>query len=173
MAISLRIFDVKAQIVLKEFLIKTTVKSIGPIDNYVNNEQYNYISLGEGAAVPWLQNSLVRQPIGYKDATLKIADIFMIYPEEAEAQQAITVMLRNEPLVMYMGGFAIRAKLNLGADTALSGAMEASTKRFMILKEVQFFPTFPARVTLPDMMPIVLINRSWISFYYGCAEQEC
>lgn len=167
--LTLQIFEIAAKIVLEEFLLDARVKAIGRLDDSLNNEDYDYLTVLDGVASPWRRENPVK-PIGYREGYLKVADILLVCPVEAEAQQSIKRMQRAEPGVLYVKHFAIHGNVNMGQEMSLGGVMEAFTRRFLVMTDVSVFPLFPASAALPEGMPIALVNRALVSHYHHAAS---
>jgi hypothetical protein len=164
--LTLQISEVPAKIVLDQFLLEAKIRAVGVLDTSLNNEDYNYVTVVEAVATPWLQTNPIK-PIGYPEGYLKISDIVMVYPLESDVQQRIQLMPHSQRGVFYLGSFIIQGNLSVGADMGLSEAMESLLKRFLVATEVSLFPMFPANTALPDQMPVVLLNRAKIYQYHG------
>ncbi|MCL4300005.1 MAG: hypothetical protein KJ077_30005 [Anaerolineae bacterium] len=164
--LSLKIFEVDAKIVLDEFLLEAKVKTVGALDDNLNNQDYNYLTVLSGLATPWRQANPLK-PIRYKEAYLKMEDIYLVYPVEPAVQVKVKLMPHLERGIFYMGQFAIQANLSMGQEMSLGGAVDALTKRFLSLTDVSIFPMFPAKnVDLPPVMSVALLNRAKISYYH-------
>jgi hypothetical protein len=164
--LSLNIFNVQSKIILDEFLLDAKIRSVGVIDDSLNNEDYDYVTVLEGIASPWRQANPLK-PIGYAEGVLKIADIFLVYPVDPEMQTKIKLMPRSERAIVYIGHFAVQANLTMGMDTALTGVMEAVTKRFLAITDVSVFPMFPSNVAMPEKMPVALLNRDKVQHFHA------
>jgi hypothetical protein len=163
--LTLQIFEIATKIVLEDFLLDAKVKAIGHLDDSLNNEDYDYVTVLDGVASPWRRENPVK-PIGYKEGYLKIADTLLVCPVEAAVQQSIKRMQRAEAGVLYMKHFAIHGNVNMGQEMSLGGVMEAFTRRFLIMTDVSVFPLFPASAALPENMPVALVNRLQINHYH-------
>ena len=164
--LTLQIFEIVTKIVLEDFLLDAKIKAIGQLDDSLNNEDYDYVTVLNGVASPWRRDNPVK-PIGYKEGYLKIADTLLIHPVEAAAQQSVKRMQRAEPSVLYMKHFAVHGNLNMGQEMSLSGVMEGFTRRFLVMTDVSVFPLFPASAAMPENMPIALVNRALINHYHA------
>jgi hypothetical protein len=164
--ISLRISAVPVKLVLEHFLLEGKLKTVGSLDDGVNNEAYNYVSMVEVVATPWHQSNPLK-PMSCAEMHLKIEEIWMILPVEPAGQSAVKLMPHRERVILYLGGFVLNGNLSMGADIPLSGVMEALPKRFLPITEVSLFPLFPPKASLPGVMPVALVNRQKISHYYG------
>jgi len=164
--LSLQISEVVAKIVLDEFLLDAKVKAVGAVDDSLNNEDYNFLTVTDGLATPWRQTNPLKS-IRYKEAFLKIADIYLVYPTDPAVQIKIKLMPNAERGIFYVGRFAIQANLSMGMGVSLAGAVDGLNKRFLTLTEASLFPMFPANLLeLPKVMPVALLNRAKISHYH-------
>jgi hypothetical protein len=163
--ISIQFAEVPVKIVLEHFLVEGVLKAIGSLDDNLNNERYNYVSVTEAVATPWHQSNPVK-PIHWAEMHLRIQDILLALPLDSKGRDSITRMAHSEPVILYMGPFAVGGSLFMGEDVPMSGALEAMPKRFLSIADVSFFPMFPPRATLSEVMPIGLINRAKVSHYY-------
>jgi hypothetical protein len=163
--LSLQINEVHSKIVLDQFLLDSRIKAVGTVDNTVNNEAYNYLTIGEVVATPWDKNNPIK-PLGYPEGFLKIMDIVALCPLDTEAQQKIQLMPHSEQLIMYVGRFVIQAKLSMGDSMTLAGVLDSLDKRFLAVTEMSLFPMFPAGAGLSGTMPVGLVNRALISHYH-------
>jgi hypothetical protein len=164
--LSLQIFEVAAKIVLDEFLLDARIKSVGSLDDNLNNEDYNYINVTNGVATPWRQTNPLK-PIRYAEAFLKIEDIYLVYPVEPTVQTKIKLMPSAVRGIFYVGQFAIQANLSIGMEMNLGGAVDGLVKRFLAVTEVSVFPMFPASATMPKVMSVAMLNRAKISHYHA------
>jgi hypothetical protein len=164
--ITLQISEIPANIVLDQFLLETKIKCVGNLDTYFTNEEYNYVTVLDTVARPWSQTNPVK-PIGYAEGYLKIEDMILIYPMDPEAQSKIQLMPKAERAIFYMGPFVVQGNLIMGADMQLAEAMDSLVKRFLILTEASLYPMFPATAAMPEVMPVVLLNRAKISQYHA------
>ncbi len=166
MSLGLNIFEVQSKIMLDEFLLDAKIKAVGAIDDSINNEDYNYVTVLNGVATPWRQANPLK-PIGYAEGVLKIAEILLIYPVDPEFQAKIKKMPRSERGIFYIGHFAIHANLTMGLESTLTGVMDAVTKRFMAVTDLSVFPMFPANAAMPENMSVALLNRAKVQHYHG------
>ena len=164
--LSLQIFEVAAKIVLDEFLLDARIKAVGSLDDNLNNEDYNYVTVMNGVATPWRQVNPLK-PIRYAEAFLKIHDIYLVYPIEPAIQTKIKLMPNAERGIFYVGQFAIQANLSMGMEMNLAGAVDGLTKRFLAVTDVSVFPMFPASTTMPKIMSVAMLNRAKISHYHA------
>ncbi len=165
--LSLQIFETAAKIVLAEFLVEAKLKSVGALDDNLNNQRYNYITATSCIASPWYQANPLKA-LHYPEGFFKIEDFYLVYPSEPAIQTQIRLLPNARRGVFYLGQFVIHANLNMGADVGLSGAVDGSAKRFLTITEASIFPMFPAnQPELPRVMPIALLNRSKISHFYA------
>jgi hypothetical protein len=164
--LSLQIFEVAAKLVLDEFLLEAKVKTVGALDDNLNNQDYNYLTILSGLATPWRQANPLK-PIRYKEAYLKMEDIYLAYPVDPTVQVKIKLMPHAERGIFYLGQFAIQANLSMGQEMSLSGAVDGLTKRFLTVTDASVFPMFPAKnVDLPPVISVALLNRAKISYYH-------
>ncbi len=166
--LTLQIFEIPAQIVLDEFLVEARIKSVGHLDDSLNNEEYDYVNVVQAVATPWRRDNPMK-PIGYESGVLKIQDIFMVYPMEPAVQQSIKRMPRSEAVILYLRHFVIHGDLTMGAEMSLAGVMDAFTRRFMVMTNVSVFPMFPAGATMVEGMTVALVNRALVSYYHPAA----
>jgi hypothetical protein len=164
--ISLRISEVPVKMVLEHFLLEGKLKTVGSLDDGLNNEAYSYVSMVQVVATPWHQTNPLK-PMSCAEMHFKIEDIWLIYPVEPAGQAAVKLLPHSERVILYLGGFVLNGKLSMGADIPLSGVMEALPKRFLPITEVSLFPLFPPKALLPGVMPVALVNRQKISHYYA------
>jgi hypothetical protein len=164
--ITLQISDVHSNIVLDQFLIDAKIKSIGTIDSSLNNEAYNYVTITDAVSTPWYQSNPIQQ-IDFSEGVLSIAEILLVYPVDEDMQQRVQLMPHSEPVIFYLERFAVRANLSMGSDMLLSGVLDSLDKRFLALTGVSLFPMLPARIALPETMPVALLNRAKISHYHA------
>ncbi|MBN1995658.1 MAG: hypothetical protein JW953_23425 [Anaerolineae bacterium] len=164
--LSLQIAQINAKIVLEKFLVEAKMKIVGNLDNTLNDERYNYITITDGIAMPWHQSNPLK-PIKYTESVLKIEELVLVYPMQAEAQAAIQRMPRSEPAIIYAGDFAIHGNISMGGDMTLSTVLDAVNKRFLTLTEASIFPMTQASTAIPEEMPLVLLNRSKIYQLHG------
>ena len=164
--ISLRISEVPVKIVLEHFLLEGKLKTVGSLDDGLNNEAYNYVSIVQVVATPWRQINPLK-PMSCAEMYLKIEDIWVIYPVDPAGQAAVKLLPHHERVILYLGEFVLNCNLSMGADIPLSGVMEALPKRFLPVTEVSLFPLFPPKASLPGVLPVGLVNRQKISHYYG------
>lgn len=164
--LSLKIVEVATKIVLDEFLLEAMAKVVGAVDDNLNNQEYNFLTVTNGLATPWRQANPLK-PIRYKEAYLKMEDIYLVYPVDPAVQTKIKLMPQLERGIFYLGQFAIQGNLNMGQGMSLGGAVDGLNKRFLVLTEVSIFPMFPAKnVDLPQVMPVAMVNRAKISYYH-------
>jgi hypothetical protein len=163
--ISIQFAEVPVKIVLEQFLVEGVLKAIGSLDDNLNNEQYNYVSVTDAVATPWHQSNPIK-PGRWAEMHLRIQEILLALPLESQGRDSVTRMAHSERVVLYMGEFAVSGSLFMGEDVPMSGALEAMPKRFLSIAELSFFPMFPPKITLPEVMPIGMINRAKVSHYY-------
>ncbi len=164
--LSLQIFEVATKIVMDEFLLDAKLKTVGSLDDNLNNEDYNYVNVANGVATPWRQANPLK-PIRYAEAFLKIQDVYLVYPVEPAVQTKIKLMPHAERGIFYVGQFAIQANLSMGMEMNLAGAIDGLTKRFLAVTDVSVFPMFPANPTMPKVMSVAMLNRAKISHYHA------
>jgi hypothetical protein len=166
--ISLQINQIACKIVLNEFLAEGQVKAVGNLDNTINNEKNTFLSVYEGVATPWHQHNPLK-PISYAQSILKIDDILLIYPTDPAEQAKIKLMPHNEPAILYGSGFAIQGNVFMGAEDNLETVMDAVIKRFLTLTQVSIFPLFPAKTSIPEVIPLALLNKAKIYQHHAAA----
>ncbi|MBN1219805.1 MAG: hypothetical protein JXM69_12825 [Anaerolineae bacterium] len=157
--ISLQIAQIDVRVVTAQFLIEAKMKAVGNLDNTLNDERYSYVTLLNGLATPWYQHAPLK-PIRYAESVLNIQDLLLVYPIHREDQTRIQLMPHSERAIVYVDAFVVHGDLSMGADMTVSNVIEGVTKRFMALTNVSIFPLFPAGVAIPEVMPLVLLNRS-------------
>ena len=163
--LSLQIKDIQSKIVMDQFLIDATVRSVGAMDTSLNNVQYNYITANNVVATPWHQNNPLKS-IGYVEGFLTISEILLVCPTDSEAQKKIKLMPHLERLIFYLERFVVQANLSMGQDMALSGVLDSLGRRFLTITDVSVFPMFPAAAAMPKSMPIAFLNKDKISHYH-------
>jgi hypothetical protein len=164
--LSLQINEIATKIVLDEFLLDAKVKAVGALDDSLNNEDYNYLTVLNSVASPWRQINPLK-PIHYNEGFLKIQDIYLVYPLDPAVQVKIKLMPHAERGIFYIGHFAIQANLSMGLEMRLAGVMDGLTKRFVTVTDASLFPMFPAKnVEMPQVMSVALLNRAKISHYH-------
>ncbi len=163
--ISLQFVEVPVKVVLEQFLMEGILKAVGSVDDNLNNETYNYVGLTDVVATPWHQTNPVK-PIHTAEIYLKITEILLVCPLDSTGRDSINRMAHTEPVVLYIGDLAINGNLFTGADVPVAGLMEAMPKRFLAIEEVSVFPMFPPRTTMPEGMPIGMVNRAKITHYH-------
>jgi hypothetical protein len=159
--ISLQIAEVEVKIVLDRFLVEAKMKAVGNLDNTLNDERYNYISLLNGMVAPWYQDTPLK-PIRYAEGVAKTEDMLLVYPVASADQAAIQLLPRSERAILYAGAFAIHGNVSMGGDMTLLTVMDGLIKRFLTLTNVSIFPLFPANAVLPEMMPVALLNKAMV-----------
>jgi hypothetical protein len=164
--ISLQINQITCKIVLDEFLVEGQVKAVGNLDNTISNDKTTFLVVSDGVATPWHQHNPLK-PISYAQGILKIEDILLIYPTDPAEQAKIKLMPRNVPAILYGGGFAIQGNVFMGADGNLETVMDAVVKNFLTLTQVSVFPLFPAKTSIPEVIPLALLNKAKIYQHHG------
>ena len=169
--ITLKINDIPAKVVMDQFLIDANVKSVGALDTSMNNEAYSYLTITDVVSTPWYQSNPINQ-LDFTEGYLKLSDVLLVYPTDPKAQENIQQMQHSEAIIFYLERFAVRANLSMGADMLISGVLDSLDKRFLVITEASVFPMFPARTSLPQNMPIALLNRAKISHYHPVSAEE-
>ena len=160
--ISLQIAEVEVKVVLNQFLVTARMRAVGNLDNTLNDERYNYISMLNGVATPWHQATPLK-PIHYAESVTKTEDMLLVYPVNSEDQAAIQLMPRSERAILYAGAFAIHGNVSMGGEMTWATVMDVITKRFLTLTDVSIFPLFPANVVVfPEVMPVALLNKAMV-----------
>jgi hypothetical protein len=169
--ITLKINDIPAKIMMDQFLIEADVKSVGALDTNMNNEAYNYLTINNAVSTPWYQSNPINQ-LDFTEGYLKLSDVLLVYPTDPKAQEKIQLMQHSEAVIFYLERFAVRGDLSMGSDMLISGVLDSLDKRFLALTGASVFPMFPARTSMPQNMPIVLLNRDKISHYHPVSAEE-
>ena len=91
--ISLQIAEVEIKMVLPQFLVEAKMKAVGNLDNTLNDERYNYLTLFQGVSTLWQQNASLK-PIRFAESVINVADMLLVYPINPDDQAAIQLMPR-------------------------------------------------------------------------------
>jgi len=158
LGISLQINEIPSRIVLERFLLEGRVRAVGSLDNTINNEKNTSLTISDGILIPWHQDSPLN-PLGYRQGMLKIEDIILLYPLDPAEQAKTILMPHSERAIVYAADFAIHGNMTMGADANVLTALDSITKRFMALTQVSIFPLFTARTGIPEVVPVVLLNK--------------
>jgi hypothetical protein len=173
--LGLQLSEVRVKIVLAEFMLDGQVKAVGPLESYLNNDTYKYVSLINCVATPLRQTNPLKT-IGYDEGYLKAEDILLVYPTDPEVQTKIKLMPKAQRGIFYAGEFVIQANLSMGMEMKLSSALDALAqqfaRRFLAITDALIFPMFPTRTALPKIMPIALLNREKVSHYHAAEKQS-
>lgn len=164
--LSLQLFEVSAKLMLAEFLLEAKTKVVGSLDDNLNNEDYNFLTVTNCIATPWQQTNPLK-PIRYAEGFIRIEDIYLAYPTDPAIQTKIKLMPNAKRGIFYVGQFAVQANLSMGIEMSLGGAVDGLIKRFLAVTDVSVFPMFPANTTMPKVMAVAMLNRAKISHYHA------
>ena len=156
--ISLQFNEIETKIVLAQFLVEGVIKAVGNIDNTLNDERYNFVNIENPVTIPWHQNSPINA-IRVAQSTVKVHDIILVYPTDPADQAEIPRMPGSERGIIYAGEFVIYGDILMGADMDLTNFIDGITKRFLTVADATIFPLFPANISIPEVMPLALVNR--------------
>ena len=157
--ISLQFNEIETKIVLAQFLVEGVIKAVGNIDNTLNDERYNFVNIHNPVTVPWRQNSPINA-IRVAESSIKIQDMILVYPTDPADHRGIPRMPKSERGIVYVEDFVIHGEVMMGADMDLANVVEGVTKRFLTLTDATIFPLFPASASIPQVMPMALVNRA-------------
>ncbi len=167
--INLQISEVPVKIVLEQFLLEATIKSVGALDTNLNNVNLNYLTMEDAVATPWHSTNPLKA-MSYPEGYLNVADLILIYPMDPVMQKRIKLMVRSEQAVFYAGPFAIRGDLSMGDSMSLADVMDSLDKPFLTATNVSIFPMFQTQLSIPETMPVALLNKHKITFHHGVGE---
>jgi hypothetical protein len=156
--ISLQFNEIETKIVLAKFLVEGIIKAVGNIDNTLNDERYNFVNIENPVTTPWHQNSPVKS-IRVTQSTIKIHDMILIYPPNPADQAEVPRMPSSQRGIVYVEDFVIYGDVLMGEDMDLTNVVEGVTKRFLTVANATIFPLFPATASIPEVMPLALVNR--------------
>jgi len=156
--ISLQFNEIETKIVLAQFLVEGVIKAVGNIDNTLNDERYNFVNIENPVAVPWQQNSPLNA-IRVARSTVKVRDMILVYPTDPSDRAEIPRMPGSKRGIIYAGEFVIHGDVLMGADMDLTNFIDGITKRFLAVADATIFPLFPAGISIPEVMPLTLVNR--------------
>ena len=159
--ISLQFNEIETKIVLAQFLVEGVIKAVGNIDNTLNDERYNFVNVENPVTTPWHQSSPINA-IRVAQSTVKIHDMILIYPTDPADRAEIPRMPGSSRGIIYAGEFVIYGDIMMGADMNLTNVVEGINKRFLTLMDVTIFPLFPANMSIPEVMPMALVNREMV-----------
>jgi len=159
--ISLQFNEIETKIVLARFLVEGVIKAVGNIDNTLNDERYNFVNIEKPATTPWYQNSPINA-IRVAQSTVKVHDMILVYPTDPADQAEIPRMPGSQRGIVYVGEFVIYGDVLMGGDMDLTNVVDGVTKRFLTMADATIFPLFPAAVSIPEVMPLALVNRDMV-----------
>ena len=157
--ISLRFNEIETKIVLAQFLVEGLIKVVGNIDNTLNDERYNFVNVQNPITTPWHQNCPINT-IRVPQSTLRVEDMILVYPTDPADHAEIPHMPRSLRGIIYAENFVIHGDVMMGADMDLTTVVDGVNKRFLILTDATIFPLFPANASIPQVMPLALVNRA-------------
>ena len=159
--ISLQFNEIETKIVLAQFLVEGVIKAVGNIDNTLNDERYNFVNVENPVTTPWPQHSPINA-IRVAQSTVKIHDMVLVYPTDPADQAEIPRMPGSQRGIVYAGEFVIYGDVLMGADMDLTNFIDGITKRFLTVADATIFPLFPAAMSIPEVMPLALVNRDMV-----------
>lgn len=156
--ISLQINEIETQIVLPQFLVEGIIKAVGNIDNTLNDDRYSFSVLTNPVSVPWRQDNPIK-PIQVAESAINISDMLLVYPTDPEDQAAIPKMPHSQKGIVYVGNFVVHGDVSMGGDSTMSTVIDTLTKRFLAIENASIFPMFSTSISMPEVMPIILVNK--------------
>jgi hypothetical protein len=88
--------------------------------------------------------------------------MILVYPTDPADQAEVPRMPGSARGIIYAGEFVIHGDIMMGADMDVTNVVDGVTKRFLTLTDATVFPLFPAGMSIPEVMPIALVNRDMV-----------
>jgi hypothetical protein len=157
--ISLQFNEIATKIVLAQFLVEGIIRAVGNIDNTLNDERYNFVNIDKPVITSWHQNSPINS-IRVALSSIKTNEMILVFPTNPSDRAQIPRMPKLARGILYAGDFVLHGDIMMGADMDLTNVVDGVAKRFLTVTDATIFPLFPANTSIPEVMPVVLVNRA-------------
>lgn len=145
--------------------IDGTLETLGNPHNYLNQEDLDFLTLGESRITPWSFTGLP-QSRGSRIIVARDSIQFLVFPgEEAMAQfrrppRTATLMI-NLPLGI------VRGNAPFLSEAQLHNFLDFWKGLFFPVTDVRIHTLAPSAAELPSQAPLIYINRKAIQSYMG------
>jgi hypothetical protein len=154
--------EVGVTIFTSAFQMRGTLQVLGTLQTFINDEQkptftlYNAEALGTTNPVKMSQQELV---VSKRSVQCLLFDTM-------PPQGSIALLPRQEPLVVYVEGFAISARFYMGQDARIADFSDASMQQFLAAGDLKLYPIGQVRPGLVSSAPLGVIHKSAFKFYH-------
>ena len=148
------------QVLTPAYLIQGILEPIGPIINYLNDVNRQYIPFLDATV-----NSLTPGPLGKVTRPQLIipkTDLVAMYLDDANAQASVQHMKRVERYIAYLPSLVCRGEFHLGTDTRWQDILSLLVADFFGVTAVTAFPLVTLPGPFPQQADLLILNRTHV-----------
>jgi hypothetical protein len=148
------------QVLTTAYHIQGILEPIGPIINYLNDVNRQYIPFLDATV-----NSLTPGPLGKVTRPQLIipkTDLVAMYLDDATARASVQHMKRVERYIAYLPSLVCRGEFHLGTDTRWQDTLSLLVGDFFGITAVTAFPLVALPGPFPQQADLLILNRAHV-----------
>jgi hypothetical protein len=152
------------QVLTTQFHIQGKMEPIGPVMDYLNDVNRQFIPFLDMTA-----SLLTPGPLGQitrSQVVVPKADITAIFIDDAGARSGIQLLKRVEQGFFYLPSLVCRAEMHMGADSRWQDALSLMPGDFFGVTGVSAFPLAPLPGPFPQQTDLLILNRLHIKMLH-------
>lgn len=157
--------EVQASVLMPEFQADCTLKIIGLLQTFLNDEQRDVFSLYDASFYGLRQ--------GNPATSIQIPELF-VHKTQCQAvafrqmfeQNDMGLMPRSERLAIYTSHYVIQGDFYMGADSMIADFIHSSRVSYVAATDVSFFPLFAAQAAVVQHAPLVYIHKLAVRMHH-------
>jgi hypothetical protein len=148
------------QVLTLGYHIQGILEPIGPIVNYLNDVNRQYVPFLDATV-----NSLTPGPLGKVTRPQLIipkTDLVAMYLDDATARASVQHMKRIERYIAYLPSLVCRGEFHLGTDTRWQDVLSLLVADFFGVTAVTAFPLVTLPGPFPQQADLLILNRAHV-----------
>jgi len=154
-----------ARIYTSEMILEGQMEPVGPLLDDLNDPTKSGILLHDVQVVPLVAGSS-QSSFALETATAQKSDFHLVYLSDPQDHDALNLMKRTEPLIIYTSHFVIRGNLHMGGETRVRDLADGLPSLFLAVSAVTIYPLFQPAITIPKSYSLLLINKTLVRLYH-------
>lgn len=157
--------EVQVTALLPEFQADCTLKIIGMVQTFLNDEQRDVFTLYNASLYGLRQ--------GNPATSIQIPALYVHKPkcqviafQETFDQQQMGLMPRHERLAVYTSHYVIQGDFYMGADAMIADFIHTARVSYIAATNVSFFPLFAAQAGLLQHAQLAYIHKSAVHIHH-------
>ncbi len=143
--------------------VEGSLRPIGSLMNALNDPELGFLYL-EKATISPLRSAL--RPVVVPEMVVNKRDLLFIHFLDDSILEELRMFKRTERAVVYTQSFALCGDFHLGAEQQFRDMLDTMKGDFQPLTDVDIFPLFQVRTSVPRKSDLLLINIQAVKMYH-------